>query len=1073
MDRLSRNPEKLANVGGIAASATAAEPVPSLELTVVEKCGGREDGCRYSARKEKRRKKSNAMTITHKGYRLGRRPGEQGPRPQPSDRGWVGKLATGEEESDQQRLKIAKSGLTVGTWNVRTMWATGQLELLRQEMKAYHYDILGLAEMRWTGSGELNNGEVIWSGEEHDHQRGVGFLLNSTAKAALLGYKPVNSRIIAARFSGQPLNLSVVQIYAPTADSTDEDIEEFYGGLEETLRELPRKDIKIICGDWNAKIGRDNVGWQHIMFKHGYGTRNERGERLLEFAAKHEMMICNTKFEQKDCRKYTWTSPDGKHTNMIDLVLIDRRWQTAVKLCRTFRGADISSDHNLVLCNLKLKLKRIPRGKHDKKRNIQALDNAEIRAQYEAQIASRIRDAEMAQLSMEGKVTILGEIIQQTVAEIIPLTEQPNKKWISEQTLELAGRKRKLRLTAKESEQAKAEYRKICNVVRTSARRDKQNWLEKQCEDIEQYAGEYKTREVFKMIKSISGKWHPRQTAIRDKHGNILMDREKIKDRWTEYCRELYSETEQTNRKLLEELRVITPPTEDDANDGILYEEVERAVKHLKKNKSPGTDGITAEMIQGGGEDMTKAIHEICKQVWREGTIPEEWTKSVLVTIPKKGDLTQCTNYRTIALVNHMGKVLMTILLSRLKAKTEDCLADEQAGFRKDRSTVQQILMLRLIAEKAKRKNKLVYNCFVDFQKAFDSIKHDVTWAVLGTYGVGQKLIGILKNIGDRSKSAVKAGREIGEWFSTTVGTRQGDPISPNTFIIYLERVMESIQDGGTGVSVQGEQINNLRFADDIDLLEYDCERLQESVSRLNTSAQRAGLKVNVDKTKTMIFGKKTIDREIKVQEELIENVTEFVYLGSLLTWDNDCTKEIKARIAKAKGVMAGLNNIWNSKQISYKTKLNVLRTCVFSTALYACETWTIKKVDREKILAFEMYCYRRMLHLNWKMKVTNKEIRSKLNIKEDLMQRVMGRKLGLFGHICRMDDDRKIKNVMLGIMEGKGRRGRPSREWIDDIRDWCNQDLYSLSVSARDRRLWKMVTQSALDTYGLSAHGS
>src|SRR6218665_1154979 len=96
---------------------------------------------------------------------------------------------------------------------------------------------------------------------------------------------------------------------------------------------------------------------------------------------------------------------------------------------------------------------------------------------------------------------------------------------------------------------------------------------------------------------------------------------------------------------------------------------------------------------------------------------------------------------------------------------------------------------------------------------------------------------------------------------------------------------------------------------------------------------------------------------EIKVKDEVIENVKEFVYLRSLLTWNNDCTEEMKRRIAKARGVMAGLNTIWNSKQISYKTKLNVLKTCVFSTALYACEAWTIKKTDKEKILAFEMYC--------------------------------------------------------------------------------------------------------------------
>ena len=104
---------------------------------------------------------------------------------------------------------------------------------------------------------------------------------------------------------------------------------------------------------------------------------------------------------------------------------------------------------------------------------------------------------------------------------------------------------------------------------------------------------------------------------------------------------------------------------------------------------------------------------------------------------------------------------------------------------------------------------------------------------------------------------------------------------------------------------------------------------MQENVCELNIAAQRAGLKINVDKTKAMVFGEATTDMEIKVQDEVIENVKE---LGSLLTWNNDCTKEIK-RTAKAKGVMAGLNTIWNSKRISYKAKLNVLKTCVFSTA--------------------------------------------------------------------------------------------------------------------------------------------
>ena len=99
-----------------------------------------------------------------------------------------------------------------------------------------------------------------------------------------------------------------------------------------------------------------------------------------------------------------------------------------------------------------------------------------------------------------------------------------------------------------------------------------------------------------------------------------------------------------------------------------------------------------------------------------------------------------------------------------------------------------------------------------------------------------------------------------------------------------------------------------------------------------------------------MVFGKEKIKREIQFGDEIIENVKEFTYLGSMLTWDNDHTREIKLRIDKAKAVM---------KEIKPSTKIRLLKTCVFSVALYASETWTLKKTDRDKILAFEMYCYR------------------------------------------------------------------------------------------------------------------
>jgi len=671
---------------------------------------------------------------------------------------------------------------------------------------------------------------------------------------------------------------------------------------------------------------------------------------------------------------------------------------------------------------VKLKLKRLPKKIYVKRRNFEVLKNKDRSLEYVMEIENRLASEKLEGLKVNQKAQVLNKIIEKTVERLVPEIEKKKNKWIGEATLKLAKEKREVRMKMRDSADMVTKYKELCKRVKKSARKDKQDWIDKQCSEMEKYAGQHKTREVYKMVKNFTRRWQPRQSAIKDKEGNILMEKEKVRNRWTEYCRELYEDKEKTNgelRELVQELKDISPPQRNDEEEDILEAEVEKAIKRLKNNKSPGVDGITSEMIKVGGQRLLKEIHGMCNQIWRGESTPEEWIQSVLVTIPKKGDLKDCRNYRTIALMSHVGKILMMILLERLRAQTEEHLADEQAGFRKDRNTIQQILMLRLIAEKAKRKGRVVYNCFIDFEKAFDSVYKDVMWATLQSYGIGKRLSEVLKNIGERSRMAVRIGHDMGEWFEMSVGTKQGDPISPNLFIITLERVMDKINESRSGISVNGTQINNLRFADDIDLIDEEQERLQKNTQILQKEGNKAGLKINMKKTKTLVFGRKEIDKKLEILNQEVENVEEFVYLGSLITWDNDCSKDIRTRIAKGKGMLENLKTIWKDRNISYATKLSILKTCVFSTMLYGCETWTYKKADKDKISAFEMYCYRRVLRIRRMQKVKNEEVRRRLDVKENLMQVIMKRKLGLFGHVCRMNDSRKIKSVMFGMMNG------------------------------------------------------
>ena len=127
---------------------------------------------------------------------------------------------------------------------------------------------------------------------------------------------------------------------------------------------------------------------------------------------------------------------------------------------------------------------------------------------------------------------------------------------------------------------------------------------------------------------------------------------------------------------------------------------MESAIQSLKKGKSAGVDNIPAELVQAGGEDVITAVTTICNKVWQNGEGPTPWTQSLVITLPKKGNLQQCWNYRTTILISHPSKVMLKIVLNRLKPQAEKIIAEEQAGFRAGRSTTEQIFNLRILCEK-------------------------------------------------------------------------------------------------------------------------------------------------------------------------------------------------------------------------------------------------------------------------------------------------------------------------------------------------------------------------------------
>ena len=233
----------------------------------------------------------------------------------------------------------------------------------------------------------------------------------------------------------------------------------------------------------------------------------------------------------------------------------------------------------------------------------------------------------------------------------------------------------------------------------------------------------------------------------------------------------------------------------------------------------------------------------------------------------------------------------------------------------------------------------------------------------------------------------------------------------------------EALEEWERGISIGGRMVTNLRYADDTTLIAGTKEDLIELVGRVRRASEKAGLYLNVGKTKVMTtgdIGAATVDGKD------IEVVTKFVFLGALITEDGLCEKEVRRRIAMGKAAMGGLTSIWKDRGVTLETKVKLVNVLVFPIVLSGAETWTMRKHERRKIDAFELWCWRRVLRVSWMERKTNISIIESIKPEWTLESRV-AKALSYFGHAVRaggMEDD-----MMLGRMNGARKRGNHDKD--------------------------------------------
>ena len=976
-------------------------------------------------------------------------------------------------QSPHTRFLRCTKKTIVASFNARTLAIKGRLDELAENAKTHNLDIIAVQEHRFCHISDplkyhnVGQYQLVTSSATKNSSNatvgGVGFLLSSKASNNLISVESISSRIMIIELEGNP-KITLICAYSPHNSSPEHEVEEFYDTLRSTLDSVPPHNFLAILGDFNAKLGPDDV-------KFTYNTStNRNGEMLIDFMEEFNLFSSNTNFMKAKSQLWTFEYPSGLRAQ-IDYILYRKKWRNSIKDSRSYSSfSSVGSDHRIVSSCIKLSLRSSKKSQPHPMKTLdwrEVSSNPELSNRFTLSVKNRFQvlsqNEEISPENLDDTYSNIIKATEEIALEILP-KKKKSRRYAPENSTNVTIAREKLKVTSLEYHKSPTPLKKVQLIA---AKKDLDNaylssevdYINGKISDISHLHISKKHHAAWKTIKDISGK--SSKPTIRLKGGSS----EKRKSNWSKHFINLLGKepTIPENNTLP---NVTVSETLNISTSEFTQNELNIVIKQLKSNKAFGPDNIPPIIWKD------KLFHSLLLKIsnisFINKTSPSIWRQSQIIPFPKKGDLSLATNYRGISLLPIAAKIYNKLILNRIVPFVDPLLRNNQNGFRAGRSTISQILSLRRLIEEATYNNLDSALIFVDFSKAFDSVDRTRMFEILKLYGIPDLIIDAIRVLYTDTTATILTPDGETPPFPIKAGILQGDTLAPFLFILVVDYVLrmsvDTINDKGFQLHPRRSSrhpavyLTDADFADDIALVSSCLENAQDLLHSLESASNSVGLYLNETKTEYINNCKNTntLTNITTLNNTVLKQVDDYKYLGAYLS---SSEKDFNVRKGMAWSASNDMHNIWVS-ELSVQLKVQIFRATVEHILLHGSETWTMSAKLTKRLDGTYTRLLRRAKNLSWRTHPTRELIYGDLPAASSS---VKARRVQFAGH-CHRAENEIISSLILWRPSANGRRSR-KLTFPDVISRDTGINKQDLSTAMKDRECWREIVDSIIST--------